>query len=355
MENCDKLLPAYLRFVRGVVDSEDSAAQRLARDAAGEQVSCRRSVASSPARCFELLSDTAKRGPRAPTRRSVRGVRRVPQRGLHTDNAHKEQLTELAALSQHRARRPKWISLREYVDTMPEGQDAIYYITGDSVEALTQSAPTWKACKLSRLCGPADDRRGRRVGGARPASSYAGQAPAQRDPGRPGRCPSRGSPRTATRTATRATRARRPRARTTRPTGPRSILCWRKAKEVLGERIKEVRASSRLTTERRSCLVDDGRGAVPQHGADPPHAANRDVPEPQRGSSSSTPRTPSLQAANRLRPSRTRARPRSRRGGSSSSMIRPTWPRATVPDPSGDGYFGSRVCSTKWQRVGDRW
>lgn len=136
MESCDKLLPPYLRFMRGVVDSEDLPLN-VSREMLQENKNLSAIRRQLTRKTLRLLSDTAKEDrERYETVFENFGV--FLKEGLHLDAGHKDELTELLRFGStgHEA---KWVSLREYVDTMPEGQQAIYYITGRSQEELRGS------------------------------------------------------------------------------------------------------------------------------------------------------------------------------------------------------------------------
>ena len=143
MENCDKLLPAYLRFMRGVVDSEDLPLN-VSREMLQENKNLSAIRRQLTRKTLRLLADTAKED-RERYEQVFENFGVFLKEGLHLDNGHRKELTELLRFSStgHDA---TWISLREYVDTMPEGQDAIYYITGRSADELRNS-PHIEACK----------------------------------------------------------------------------------------------------------------------------------------------------------------------------------------------------------------
>jgi molecular chaperone HtpG len=143
MDNCDKLLPIYLRFVRGVVDSEDLPLN-VSRESLQENKQLAAIRRQLTRKVLNLLDDTAKEDrPRYEKIWEEFGV--FLKEGLHTDNAHREQITNMLRF-QSAGHEAPWISLQEYVDTMKEGQDAIYYITGESAEAL-QASPHLEAVR----------------------------------------------------------------------------------------------------------------------------------------------------------------------------------------------------------------
>ncbi|MGH1342139.1 MAG: molecular chaperone HtpG [Nannocystales bacterium] len=136
MESCDKLLPTYLRFMRGVVDSEDLPLN-VSREMLQENKNLSAIRRQLTRKTLRLLSDTAKED-RERYEKVFENFGVFLKEGLHLDAGHKDDLTELLRFGStgHEA---KWVSLREYVDTMPEGQQAIYYITGRSQEELRGS------------------------------------------------------------------------------------------------------------------------------------------------------------------------------------------------------------------------
>jgi len=136
MESCDKLLPTYLRFMRGVVDSEDLPLN-VSREMLQENKNLSAIRRQLTRKTLRLLSDTAKED-RERYEQVFENFGVFLKEGLHLDAGHKDDLTELLRFGStgHEA---KWVSLREYVDTMPEGQQAIYYITGRSQEELRGS------------------------------------------------------------------------------------------------------------------------------------------------------------------------------------------------------------------------
>ncbi len=136
-EKCDALLPDYFRFVRGVVDSSDLPLN-VSREILQEDVQIRRIQKSLVNKLLSTLSDLKEKeydqyltfwqefGP-------------VLKEGLHFDYANKEKLQELVLFQSTRTAAGEYVSLKEYVERMPEAQKEIYYITGDDRASLEQS------------------------------------------------------------------------------------------------------------------------------------------------------------------------------------------------------------------------
>ena len=143
MESCDKLLPTYLRFVRGVVDSEDlplNVSREMLQEH-GTFPAIRRQLTR---KVLKLLEGLAKDKP--DTYAQIwDNYGAVLKEGIHTDSSHNEELVDLLRFRTS-ASDGKLVSLAQYVEAMPEGQKDIYYITGESAEAVARS-PHLEACK----------------------------------------------------------------------------------------------------------------------------------------------------------------------------------------------------------------
>jgi molecular chaperone HtpG len=150
MESCDKLLPPYLRFFRGVVDSEDLPLN-VSREMLQEHSALAAIRRQLTRKALALLADTAK-DDAATYAKLWREFGVFVKEGLHTDNAHREQLTELLRFDSTRAFSESadatggLISLQQYIDAMSADQGAIYYISGESAAALAKS-PHLEACR----------------------------------------------------------------------------------------------------------------------------------------------------------------------------------------------------------------
>ncbi len=136
-EKCDALLPDYLRFVRGVVDSADLPLN-VSREILQEDVQIKRIQKSLVGKVLSTLADLKEKeydqyltfwkefGP-------------VVKEGLHFDYANKEKLQELILFQSTRSGEGEYVSLKQYVERMPEAQKEIYYIPGEDKASLEQS------------------------------------------------------------------------------------------------------------------------------------------------------------------------------------------------------------------------
>lgn len=134
MEECDALLPEYLRFIRGIVDSHDLplnvSREVLQHDLVVESI--KRQVTK---KSLEMLEALAKDRPDDyATFWKEFGV--VLKEGLHLDHANKDRLAKLLRFESTNG---GLTSLADYVSRMKEGQQAIYYISGPDRAFLEKS------------------------------------------------------------------------------------------------------------------------------------------------------------------------------------------------------------------------
>ncbi len=143
IDNCDKLLPPYLRFIRGVVDSEDLPLN-VSREMLQEHNTLNAIRRQLTRKVLKQLADIASERPDDYTK-VWDNFGAVIKEGLHTDGGHQEELVGLLRFRSSQSD-GKLVSLADYVAAMPEGQEAIYYITGESADAVAIS-PHLEACK----------------------------------------------------------------------------------------------------------------------------------------------------------------------------------------------------------------
>jgi molecular chaperone HtpG len=139
MDEAEALLPTYLRFVKGVVDSADlplNVSREIlqeSRDVKAIREGCTKRVLSM----LEDLAnseDTAKRDQYAGFWKEFGSVLKE---GIGEDHANRERLAKLYRFASTHA--DEGVSLADYVSRMKEGQEAIYVITGDTLAAAKSS------------------------------------------------------------------------------------------------------------------------------------------------------------------------------------------------------------------------
>lgn len=138
MEDAEKLLPHYLRFVRGVVDSADLPLN-VSREILQESRDVDTIRAGCAKRVLGLLSDMAENDKDKYTT-FWREFGRVLKEGVGEDAANKDKIAGLLRFASTQADTPEEsVSLADYVARMKEGQDKIFYVTADSFNAAKNS------------------------------------------------------------------------------------------------------------------------------------------------------------------------------------------------------------------------
>ena len=136
-DNCPGLLPDYLRFVSGVVDSSDlplNISREMLQD--NPQI-----LKISKNLAKRIISELTKmlENDREKYEQFYKEFGRLIKEGVHMDFANREKLQNLLLFETMNGPRGKLVTLKEYRDAMPALQQEIYYITGDSRETLESS------------------------------------------------------------------------------------------------------------------------------------------------------------------------------------------------------------------------
>lgn len=130
MDHCEELVPPYLRFVRGVVESSDlplNVSRELLQKNRQVEV-IRKSVTK---KVLEALEEMKKEQPDE-YRAFYRELGRVLKEGIHFDPERREAVADLLLFESTATAEGQTTTLADYVDRMPEGQKEIYYLTGPS-------------------------------------------------------------------------------------------------------------------------------------------------------------------------------------------------------------------------------
>ncbi|EYF00023.1 Chaperone protein HtpG [Chondromyces apiculatus DSM 436] len=137
MEDCDKLAPLYLRFLRGVVDSEDLSLN-VSREILQESRTLSQIEQQITRQVLRALKDLAESDPEK-YQAFWKEFGKVLKEGVSLDWKNKDQIAELCRFETLKGEAGKLTSLRQYVDAMPEDQKEIYYITGLGRAAVERS------------------------------------------------------------------------------------------------------------------------------------------------------------------------------------------------------------------------
>jgi molecular chaperone HtpG len=242
-DELDGLMPRCLRFVRGVVDSEDL------------QLNVSRETLQHSPVLAKIKKDLTKRVLDELERRAKaedgdyasfwENFGAALKEGIYEDHEQRERLLELARFRSTAS--DGWVSLADYVARMKPGQEAIFTISGEHLEAL-RSSPQLEACRAKGvevllLADPIDD-------------FWLPAAPTYKD--KPFRSLTRGEV-DLSQIQGEATDEAAAEAAQEAVQGAEMDRLIALFKAQLGERVKDVRPSARLT-DSAVCLVADERG-----------------------------------------------------------------------------------------------
>ncbi|MEX5713646.1 molecular chaperone HtpG [Parafrankia sp. FMc6] len=242
MDDCQALMPNFLRFVKGVVDAHDlslNISREILQQDRQIQLVRRRLVKKVLSTVRGLQTDDAER-----YRTFWKEFGPVVKEGLLDDVDNQEAILEIVSCASTRDPE-QTTTLREYVDRMKDGQDDIYYMTGDS-RLMIEKSPHMEAFlargyEVLLLTDPVDEVWVERVA---------------RFDGKPLRSIAKGQVDLGTADEKESTEPEREQQRKDFA----ELLSW--LTRTLHEQVKEVRLSSRLTTS-PACIVGDTHDITP--------------------------------------------------------------------------------------------
>jgi len=142
MDDAEQLMPTYLRFVSGVIDSADLPLN-VSREILQESRDVKAIRESSTKRVLSMLEDLANSENAAKKEQYAefwKEFGQVLKEGIGEDSTNQERIAKLTRFaSTHSDSAEQVVSLVDYVGRMKEGQDKIYYVTGDSYIAAKNS------------------------------------------------------------------------------------------------------------------------------------------------------------------------------------------------------------------------
>ncbi|HRQ47685.1 MAG TPA: molecular chaperone HtpG, partial [Rhodocyclaceae bacterium] len=138
MDDAEKLMPAYLRFVRGVVDSADLPLN-VSREILQESKDIDTIRAGCTKKVLGLLEDLAEND-KEKYATFWKEFGKVLKEGVGEDFANKEKIAGLLRFASTQADTPdETVSLADYIGRMKQGQEKIYYVTAESFNAAKNS------------------------------------------------------------------------------------------------------------------------------------------------------------------------------------------------------------------------
>ena len=142
MDDAEKLMPMYLRFVTGVIDSVDLPLN-VSREILQESRDIKVIRESSTKRVLSMLEELANSEDEAKKekyRTFWTQFGQVLKEGVGEDQTNQERILKLLRFaSTHTDSAEQTVSLADYVSRMKEGQDKIYYVTGETFNAAKNS------------------------------------------------------------------------------------------------------------------------------------------------------------------------------------------------------------------------